>query len=242
VLLSTFKGRAATTARHRLEDGSARLDVSSSAVVSASLSRKLTAVFDSLTDLDEPVRLFFGRRSPLLQSLRSSSEIRRGFDTDENGKEIAVPAPATELYNTESPLLQDFRAAVERRHGFAPDENGEEVSVPAPVTETHSKDSPVSKSFQGPLDVSVGIDAEGNPTEAPVTARLGEKADVDFSSDSGLTIHFEKAVLFETAEGFSLKLGGSLSIETDGDMKVKAGGKIDIESAGLTVNKVLEVK
>jgi hypothetical protein len=141
-----------------------------------------------------------------------------------------------------SPLEQRHLAAVDRKYGFSEDADGKEVSVPAPVTETHSVDSPLTKNIQGPLNVTVGIDNEGNSSEAPVTVRFGENSDIDLSSASGLTLYFEKAVLFETAEGFGLKLGGDASLETDGDLTIKAGGKVNIESGGLTINNVLEVK
>jgi hypothetical protein len=133
-----------------------------------------------------------------------------------------------------SPLLMEHRAAVKRRYGFDEDAEGKEITVPAPVTEQYSAEAPITKDIQGSQTVKVGVDAEGNSTEAPVDVTIGENADITLNSASGLELHFDKVVIFETKDGQTMEIGG--------DLTIKVGGKVNITSAGLTINNVLEVK
>jgi hypothetical protein len=233
ILLSTFKGLATTTALHDREGDNDLVKLESAAVVSLLLTRALTAVFDSVGE-EELVKLLFGKLSPLLAEHRAAVKRRHGFDEDGEGAEIAVPAPVTEQYSAEAPLTAEHQAAVSRSYGFALDADGNETTVPAPLTERHSAEAPIKRDIQGSQTVSVGIDAEGDDTEAPVEIKLGANADIDLTSQSGLTLHFAKAAAFETNEGQTWKIAG--------DLKIEVGGKVNITSAGCTINNVLEVK
>jgi hypothetical protein len=234
VLLSVFRGLSATTVSHEKEGDDFRLRLESAATLYLQFGRALSAVFEALGDKEEPLRLFFGKLSPLFMEHNAAVERRHGFDVDADGKEIAVPAPATEAYSSKSPVTADYRAAVERKHGFDLDEEGEEVAVPAPVTETYSEKAPIKKDIRGPQTVKIGLDAEDNATEAPLDVTVGENADISVASASGLTLHFDKAVAFETKEGQTWNI--------DGDLDITVGGKVSIHSSGCVINDVLEVK
>jgi hypothetical protein len=133
-----------------------------------------------------------------------------------------------------SPLLMEHQAAVSRRYGFDEDADGKEITVPAPVTEQYSAEAPIRRDIQGPQTVSIGVDAEGNATEAPVSVTVGENADITVDSESGLKLHFAKAMVFETDEGQTWKIAGDLELEVS--------GKVNITSAGCVINNVLEVR
>ena len=195
VLLSTFKGLAATTVKHSQEAGGPAARLETAAAVAMLFGRTLTAVFDSINGNEELIRLAFG---PL------------------------------------SPLLMEHRAATERKHGFDEDADCNEITVPAPVSERYSVKAPITKDIQGPQTVVIGIDAEGEATEAPVDVTIGENADVTVTSASGITLRFNKAVVWETADSQTWKI--------DGDLTLEVGGKVRIESAGCVINDVLEVK
>jgi hypothetical protein len=167
--------------------------------------------------------------SAALVSLLLSRALTAVFDSVSGNEELVKLA-----FGELSPLLVEHRSAVTRRHGFDEDAEGKEITVPAPVSERYSVEAPVTKSIQGAQTIVVGVDAEENATEAPVDIRIGEQADIDLVSKSGLTLHFDKAVFFETVDGHTMKVGGDLAIEV--------GGKVSITSAGCTINNVLEVK
>jgi hypothetical protein len=252
VMLSVFKGLAATTVLHEREGDDDLVKLESAAILSLLLGRALTVVFESISGNAELIKLAFGKLSPLLMEHGAAVTRRHGFDEDGDGNEIAVPAPVTEQYSVEAPLTAEHQAAVSRRYGFAKDADGNETVVAAPVTERHSEESPITRDIQGAQTITVGVDADGNATEAPVEvtlgekagvtltteapveATLGEKADVTLTSKAGLKLSFEKAVVFETKDGHAMKIGGDLTLEVS--------GKVNITSAGLTINNVLEVR
>jgi hypothetical protein len=234
ILLSTFKGLATTTALHDREGERDLVKLESAAVVSLLLTRALAAVFDSVGGDEELVKLAFGRLSPLLMEHRAAVTRRHGFDEDGEGAETPVPAPVTEQYSAAAPLKAEHQAAVSRSYGFALDADGNETTVPAPTTERHSVEAPLTRDTQGAQTISVGIDAEGNDTEAPVEVAMGANADINLRSKSGLTLHFDKAMVFETNDGQTWTIAG--------DLTIKVGGKVNITSAGCTINNILEVK
>jgi hypothetical protein len=151
------------------------------------------------------------------------------FDSVSENEELAKI-----VFGKLSPLLEVHRAAATREHGFVEDGNGEEITVPAPVTERYSVEAPITRDIQGAQTVTIGVDKDGNATEAPVNVTIGEEADISINSASGLTLHFDKAAVFESGEDQTWRIAGSLTIEVD--------GKVKISSAGCTINDVLEVK
>jgi hypothetical protein len=88
--------------------------------------------------------------------------------------------------------------------------------------------------YLGPQRVSIGEDVEGSALDAPVEVAVGENSDIGLSSKSGLNLHFDKAVMVSTKEGYTMSV--------DGDLSIDVGGKVNINSSGCTINNVLEVK
>jgi hypothetical protein len=88
--------------------------------------------------------------------------------------------------------------------------------------------------YLGPQTVSIGKNAGGDALDAPMDVTVGGNSDISLSSESGLTLHFDKAVAFSTAAGYDLSV--------DGDLTISVQGKVNIQSAGCKINNILEVK
>jgi hypothetical protein len=197
------------------------------------------AVFDS--EDEQIISLVFGTGRPLVEKHLARIAREHGFWKDPENELVEMDASVTEKYSKYAPITKDVQGRQTTSVGLGTDKDDKPVETDAPIAETIHGKSPVTRDIRSPQNVAIGIgnDESGDPEEqrdAGINCTLGEKADIALASKSALALHFAKAILTETEDGYDLAAAGpitmtsdnSIAAEAGGDAVVKAGGKVYI--------------
>jgi hypothetical protein len=191
---------------------------------------------NNLQELSAPVTETYSRYAPLTRNVQGAETVDAGLETDKDGNFVETDAPFTKTVHGKAPVTRDIRSPQTAVIGIGNAETGNaEEERDAPVHETYGSRSPITKDIRGPQTYKVGIGKNGD-TGAPVTASLGSRADIALTSKSGLTIHFDKAVLAETDGSYDLVVSGPVTVRGDDSVTIAASGSVDITGSGITLN------
>jgi hypothetical protein len=224
ILMSTIKGFARTTISCHEDGDKPKLTINSDAETSMSLNGMLGLTFCRLvaaSDDEAVINIIFGEGRPLMEQFLSSVLREHGFWKTPEGDWQELNAPVIERYSIYSPITRDVQGAQTTAIGLGMDKAGNPVETDAPVTETIHGKAPVARDIRSPQTITIGIgnDETEDPSEqreAPVTINMGETADIDFDSRSGITAGIAKDV--------DVSIGGDRKETVDGDVEETVGG------------------
>jgi len=111
-------------------------------------------------------------------------------------------------------------------------EDPDDDMVDAPLSMHRSNKAPVDLKLEGATDILIG--GEDGDRDAPVNIKLGESADINIESDSGIKMAFKKA--FELIFEGALELVSKASI----DLLVQGSGKLTIGNDTATLKDIFD--
>jgi hypothetical protein len=177
------------------------------------------AVMDS--DDEQLITLVFGQGRPFIQRFLSRVEKKHGFWYDGNNELVELDASVKEEYSIHAPITKDIQGAQTTDIGLGKDKDDKPIETDAPITEMVHGKAPIKRDIRSPQNITVGIgnDESGNAAEqrdANINIELGEKADIHFTSKSGITAEVERDV--------DEILHSNRTIGIDGDDSLDVGG------------------
>jgi hypothetical protein len=155
-----------------------------------------------------------------------------------NGEQVELDAPVDETYSIYSPITKDIQGAQTKNVGLGKDKEGSPVETDAAITETIHGKAPIARDIRSPQNITIGIgnDETEDPSEqreAPVTIEMGEHADIDFNSQSGIVASIAKDV--------DVLIGGNETQNIEGDKEEAVTGKAKYSSADTDIESTAPV-
>jgi hypothetical protein len=226
-----------------------KLSLNTLAEICAQFRGAASVFFDGEGDADTPVSLILGQKRPLLVDHRGTTRRKYGFVVDTVDLNLMeTDATVNEEYSIYAPITRNIQGAQHTDVGIGTDPGGDPKGAPveteAPVTETVHGKSPVTKDIRSPVSYTIGIgNAESGddtePRDAPVNFRLGERAPVTITSESGATLHFDKPVKMDGDETFDLTIDGKITITGGAQISLTAGTKIYLGNGSVDLYTLL---
>jgi hypothetical protein len=244
ILMTTVKSAAATTIRHEMEGSIPAINARTTAKLTTEFNRAVTLVFNSIPDTSdetpesEPVSVTFGEQSPF--GIEHWAAVKRihGMMRKINGEQVELDAPVDETYSIYSPITKDIQGTQTKNVGLGKDKEGSPVETDASITETIHGKAPIARDIRSPQNITIGIgnDETEDPSEqreAPVTIEMGENADIDFNSQSGIAASIAKDV--------DVLVGGNETRNIEGDKEEAVTGKAKYSSADTDIESTAPV-
>jgi hypothetical protein len=241
ILMSTVKGFARTTISHYETGGKPKLTINSDAEISMSVNGRLGLTFCRIIAAsgDEAViNITFGEGRPLMEQFLSSVLREYGFWKTPEGEWLELDAPVDETYSIYSPITKDIQGTQTKNVGLGKDKEGSPVETDASITETIHGKAPITRDIRSPQNITIGIgnDETGDPSEqreASVTIEMGENADIDINSQSGIIASIAKDV--------DVLIGGNETRNIEGDKEEAVTGKAKYSSADTDIESTAPV-
>jgi hypothetical protein len=241
ILMSTVKGFARVTVNCYEDGDKPKLTINSDAETSMSINGRLGLTFCRLvaaSDDKAVINVTFGEGRPLMEQFLSSVLREYGFWKTPEGEWQELDAPVTETYSVYAPITRDIQGKQTTKVGLGKDKAGSPVETEAPVTETIHGKSPIVRDIRSPQNITIGIgnDETKDPSEqreAPVTIEMGENADIDFNSQSGIVASVAKDV--------DVLIGGNETWNVEGDKEEAVTGKAKYSSSDTDIKSTAPV-
>jgi hypothetical protein len=231
--------RASSALTLSASGGGARLRASVD--FSAVFNMDVSFLFDDPnTDREHPVKALFGEQSPYDEEHWASVRRRHGMRELPDGTLAAAEAAVNEEYSVYAPITRDIQGAQRTSVGLGVDkygEGGKPVETDAPITEVIHGKASVTRDIRSPQTITVGVgnDESGDAGEqrrAPVTIKLGEDADVNFDTGSGVVGKVAKSVDLTVKENVTAVINGNREDKVDGNLKEAVGGSLEEKVTG----------
>jgi hypothetical protein len=202
---------------------------------------------NELTKMDASVTERYSKYAPVTKDIQGAQTINAGLGTDKDDAPVETDAPVIETVHGKAPVIRDIRSPQTVTVGIGNAETGDaEEERDAPVSETYGSKSPITKDIRGPQTYKIGV-GKDDDTEAPVSITLGEHADINLTSKSGVTVKFEKAAMVECGNAWELRITGPVTFHSDdgividagANTAVKAGGKVYVGNTAMDIHTLL---
>jgi hypothetical protein len=196
ILMAPGRGFAETVVRHYLDGAVPNRSMRTRAVVQEMYRREVRSIYDAMPD-------------------------EGGF----------VDRPIERILGVHNPALDDYRAKYRRLHGFSVLSDKTLEDFDATVEEFYSPNAPIIKNIQAAQTITIGkgFDPAGDfgggtqDVDAPIDVTIGSQADLTVTSDSGLSMTFEKAVLLKSNDTFKIEAQGKITIAGQDAIEITAG-------------------
>jgi len=237
ILASTMKGFAKTIMQFYEDDGESVAEMRSAAKWLATFNAELTltfcrAVFDSEDEV--LISVTFGEGRPYMEQFLSTVTKEHGFWKNSENELVELDAAVTERYSIYAPITKDIQGSQTTDIGLGMSKDDEPVETDAPITETIHGKAPIIKIIRSPQDITIGIgnDETGDTEEqrdAEINIQLGEQADINLFSESGITAEIERDVNILMHSNETVNIEGDKEEAVQGDAKYTSANT-DIES------------
>ena len=221
ILASAVKGLASTVAQFYEEDGKPVTETRSAAKWRSTFNAELALTFCSAVFGSGDTALIsmaFGENRPFTQQFLSTVTKEHGFQRSSENDPVELDASVTERYSVYAPIAKDIQGAQTAVIGLGTDENDEPIETDAPIKETIHGKAPITRDIRSPQTLKIGIgndesdDAE-EQRDANIDITLGEQADINFKSDSGVQANCKKSIQVESGKGIVLKAGEKVAVK-----------------------------
>jgi hypothetical protein len=239
ILMSTLKLSSAITVAVAGEGDNVGMKADVTALVTATFKKavSLAMVNEVGDEAEHPVKKLYGDRQPYTEEHWSTVHRRHGMRELPDGSWEKLDAAIHEEYSIHAPITRDIQGFQKTDVGLGKDKDGKAVETEAPITETIHGKAPITRDIRSPQTITVGIgngesgDA-GEQRHAPIKMTLGDDADIDFRTGSGIVAEVEKSVDVTVVEDVSVAIGGNKDQGVEGNRTESVGGNLEENVTG----------